>query len=311
MRITNGMIHDSYLRNLNNNMGNMVELQTQMSSGKRLNKLSDDPVDAVSVLQYRVKLYKGEQFKENVDMGLTRLEQTESSVMELNELIQSAYETTIELSNDFMTEEDKTAAAELIGQLRDHVMTIGNAQSGDKYIFGGFNTNKAPFSLDGSGNLLYNGLDMSDASNPSLIAEGGVSVQYEVGFNLKMDVAVNGTELIGTGDDSIYTILDNLYNALSADAGADELSGYADKLLAGQSRVLAVAADIGGRVNRLELIANRYEEDSLMYTDMKSKLEDVDQAEAIMNFKMAENVYTAVLQIGSKIIQPSLVDFLK
>ncbi len=311
MRITNGMIHDSYLRNLNNNMGNMVELQTQMSSGKRLNKLSDDPVDAVSVLQYRVKLYKGEQFKENVDMGLTRLEQTESSVMELNELIQSAYETTIELSNDFMTEEDKTAAAELIGQLRDHVITIGNAQSGDKYIFGGFNTNKAPFSLDGSGNLLYNGLDMSDASNPSLIAEGGVSVQYEVGFNLKMDVAVNGTELIGTGDDSIYTILDNLYNALSADAGADELSGYADKLLAGQSRVLAVAADIGGRVNRLELIANRYEEDSLMYTDMKSKLEDVDQAEAIMNFKMAENVYTAVLQIGSKIIQPSLVDFLK
>lgn len=311
MRITNGMIHDSYLRNLNNNMGNMVELQTQMSSGKRLNKLSDDPVDAVSVLQYRVKLYKGEQFKENVDIGLTRLEQTESSVMELNELIQSAYETTIEMSNDFMTEEDKTAAAELIGQLRDHVMTIGNAQSGDKYIFGGFNTNKAPFSLDGSGNLLYNGLDMSDASNPSLIAEGGVSVQYEVGFNLKMDVAVNGTELIGTGDDSIYTILDNLYNALSADAGADELSGYADKLLAGQSRVLAVAADIGGRVNRLELIANRYEEDSLMYTDMKSKLEDVDQAEAIMNFKMAENVYTAVLQIGSKIIQPSLVDFLK
>ncbi len=311
MRITNGMIHDSYLRNLNNNMGNMVELQTQMSSGKRLNKLSDDPVDAVSVLQYRVKLYKGEQFKENVDMGLTRLEQTESSVMELNELIQSAYETTIELSNGFMTEEDKTAAAELIGQLRDHVMTIGNAQSGDKYIFGGYNTNKAPFSLDGSGNLLYNGLDMSDASNPSLIAEGGVSVQYEVGFNLKMDVAVNGTELIGTGDDSIYTILDNLYNALSADAAAGELSGYTDKLLAGQSRVLAVAADIGGRVNRLELIANRYEEDNLMYTDMKSKLEDVDQAEAIMNFKMAENVYTAVLQIGSKIIQPSLVDFLK
>ncbi len=311
MRITNGMIHDNYLKNLNNNMSSMVDVQTQMSSGKRLNKLSDDPVDAVSVLQYRVKLYKGEQFIDNVNKGLTWLEQTESSVMELNEVLKSAYETTIELSNDYMTSEDKLAAAELIGQLRDHIVSIGNAQSGDKYIFGGYNTNKVPFSVDGSGKLLYNGLNLEDVTNPLLIAESGVSVEYEIGFNLKMDVAVNGTELIGMGEDSIYTILDNLYNALSSDAPADELSGYAGKLLAGQNRVLATAADIGGRVNRLELIANRYEEDSLMYSEMKSKLEDVDQAEAIMNFKMAEYVYSAALQIGSKIIQPSLVDFLK
>jgi flagellar hook-associated protein 3 FlgL len=121
---------------------------------------------------------------------------------------------------------------------------------------------------------------------------------------------VTGTELLGMGDDNIYTILDNLYNALMNDASAEELSPYIDQIKSRQSDVLSVAAQIGGRVNRLELIANRYEEDSLMYTDMKSKLEDVDQAEAVMNFKMAEYVYTAALQIGSKIIQPSLVDFL-
>lgn len=310
MRITNGMILDKYLKNINKNMASMVDLQTQVSTGKRLNKLSDNPVDAVSVMQYRVKLYKGAQYKENVERGLTMLEQTESSVMELNEIIKSAYETAINVSNDYMSEDDKAAAAALIGQLRDHVLTIGNAQSGDKYIFGGFNVNKAPFSLDGSGNVLYNGLDLTDETNPLLIAEDATSIEYEMGFDMKMSVTVTGTELVGMGDDNIYTILDNLYNALMNDASAEELSPYIDQIKSRQSDVLSVAAQIGGRVNRLELIANRYEEDSLMYTDMKSKLEDVDQAEAVMNFKMAEYVYTAALQIGSKIIQPSLVDFL-
>jgi len=302
---------DNYLKNLNKNMTSMTSLQYQMSTGKRLNKMSDDPVDAMSVMQYRVKLYKSEQYKENVDNGLTLLDQTESSAMELNKVLQSAYETALEAANDYVTDEDKTSAAALIGQLRDHILTIGNAQSGDQYIFGGYNTKKAPFSVDASGKPLYNGLDLTDDTNAALIAESDTSIQYEMGFNLKMSVSVNGAELLGTGDDNIYTVLDNLYNALNSDASAEEISGYADKLQDSQSHVLSVLADIGGRENRLELVSNRYDEDNLMYTDMKSKLEDVDQAEAIMNYKMSEYVYNAALQVGSEILQPSLVDFLK
>lgn len=311
MRITNGMVLDNYLKNLNKNMASMVSIENQVSTGKRLNKISDDPVDAVSVMQYRVKLYKSEQYQENVNNGLTWLDQTESSATELNEVLKSAYETAVEAANDYMSDDEKAAAAELIGQLRDHILTIGNAQSGDAYIFGGYNTNKAPFTLDGSGNILYNGLDLTDSTNASLIAEEATGIEYEVGFDIKMNISVNGAELLGTGDNNVYTVLDNLYNALNSDASADELSGYVDQLQDCQSHVLSVVADIGGRVNRLELISNRYDEDNLMYTDMKSKLEDVDQAEAIMNYKMAEYVYSAALQIGSEIIQPSLVDFLK
>jgi flagellar hook-associated protein 3 FlgL len=305
------MVMDNYLKNLNRNMTSMVDLEYQVSTGKRLNKMSDDPTDAMSVMQYRVKLYKSEQYQQNVDNGLTWLEQTESSAMELNEVLKSAYETALESANDYMTDEDKSASAKVIGQLRDHIMTIGNAQSGDQYVFGGYNTKTAPFTLDSSGTLLYNGLDLTDDTNPALVAESDTSIEYEMGFNLKMSVSVNGTELLGTGDDNIYTVLDNLYNALSSGASADEISGYAGQLQDSQSHVLSTLADIGGRVNRLELISNRYDEDNLMYTEMKSKLEDVDQAEAIMNYKMSEYVYNAALQIGSEILQPSLVDFLK
>jgi len=305
------MMQDNYLKCLSRNMGKMVSLQYQMATGKRLNKMSDDPVDAMSVMQFRVKLYKSERYRESVERGLTWLQQTESSVKELNEILKSAYETVIQISNDWLGDDDKNAAAELIGQLRDHVLTIGNAQSGTQYIFGGYNTKKAPFTVDSSGKLLYNGLDLMDAANPALIEESETNIEYEVGFNLRMNVSVNGVQLLGMGENNIYSVLDSLYNALKDGAPADELTAYAGKLQDAQSHVLAVLGDIGGRVNRLELIANRYDEDQLMYTDIKSKLEDVDQAEALMNFKMAEYVYNAALQVGSRIVQPSLVDFLK
>lgn len=311
MRITTGMMKDNYLKCLSRNMSTMVGLQYQMATGKRLNKMSDDPVDAMSLMQFRVKLYRNEQYRQSVESGLTWLQQTESSVSELNEVLKSAYEAVIQMSNDWLGDDDKDAAAELIGQLRDHVLTIGNAQSGTQYIFGGYNTKKTPFTVDSSGKLLYNGLDLMDDTNPALIEESKANIAYEVGFNLRMNVSVNGVQLLGMGEDNIYTVLDNLYNALESGAPADELTAYAGKLQDAQSHVLAVLGDIGGRVNRLELIFNRYEEDQLMYTDIKSKLEDVDQAEALMNFKMAEYVYNAALQVGSKIVQPSLVDFLK
>jgi len=305
------MMQDNYLKSLSRNMGKMINLQYQMASGKRLNRMSDNPVDSMSVMQFRAKIYKSERYQDSVQAGLTWLQQTESSVMELNKLLQTAYETVIQMSNDWLGDDDKQATAAMIGQLRDHVLTIGNAQTGSQYIFGGYNTKKTPFTVDDTGKILYNGLDLTDDTNPALIDESKVSIEYEVGHNLRMSVSVNGVQLLGMGDDNIYTILDNLYNALTGGATADELTVYAGKLQDAQSHVLSVLGDIGGRVNRLELIANRYEEDQLMYTDIKSKLEDVDQAEAIMNFKMAEYVYNAALQVGSKIVQPSLVDFLK
>jgi len=310
MRITNNMLKGNYLNNLNNNLEKVNRLQTQAATGKRITKMSDDPVGVISVLQCDAKLNRFDQYGENIDNAQSWLKQTETSVLELNDIIKQAYETAVEMSSAYLDDDDKLAAAELVGQLRDHVITIGNSQSGDKYIFGGFNVTKTPFGVDSSGNILYNGLDLSDETNADLIAENNCATTYEVGTELTMAFSINGSRLLGMGDDNIYAVLDGLYNALSTGESAEEISGYIEKLQGSQSHVLGLEAEIGGKVNRLELISNRYEEDILNYTDKKSSIEDIDEAEAILNHKMAENVYTAALQIGSYIILPSLVEFL-
>jgi flagellar hook-associated protein 3 FlgL len=312
MRVTNNMLLSNYLRNISSNLGTVGKMQQQMASGKRITKISDDPIGVISSMQVRVKLYKSEQYKKNVDRALTWLDETESSILELNEVIKTAYETVVGQATDTMDEEERSAAAQLIKQLRDHVVTIGNAKSNDKYIFGGYNVSNAPFEVDASGNIIYNNLDMNDSANAAALdAMAQESIRYSVGFNITMDVSTTGVELLGTGDNNIYKILDDLYNALESNTSNDGLTGFTAKLQNKQNDVLSIAAEIGGKVNRLELIQNRFEEDILTYTDRKSKIEDVDQAEAIMNYKMAQSVYEASLQIGSQIIQPSLVNFLK
>lgn len=311
MRVTNGMLLDNYLNNLYGNLNKMSKLQTQMASEKRIVKISDDPMGVISCMKYRVKLYKMDQYKSNVQNAQTWLTQTETSVLEMNEIVKSAYETTVHVANDYMSEDDKNAAAELIGQLRDHALTIGNSKIGDKFIFGGYNVTNQPFTVDASGNILYNGLDLTNDTDPNLIAENEQIIEYEIGNNMKTEVSITGSKLLGMGDNNIYTVLDDLYNALKADEPADVINDYVDKLQDCQSHLLGIEAEIGGKMNRLELVTNRYEDDILNYKEMKSNIEDVDLAEAVMNFEMAKAVYNSALQIGSEIIQPSLINFLK
>lgn len=311
MRVTNGMVMGNYLDNLYNNLSKMAKYQMQVATNKRITTISDDPIGVISSMETRTKLSRIQQYQTNVDSGVSWLKQAESNVLELNDVVKSAYETAVRMANDYLTPEDKQASGELIGQLREHVLMIANSKVGEKYIFSGYNGTTEPFTLDASGNILYNGLDLENDADPALLAEHKQKIEYEVGFSMKAEISVTGTKLLGMGEDNLYSVLDGLYNALQTNQPADEISKYIGKLQDCQSNLMEVEAELGGRINRLELINSRFEDDFLNYTELKSGIEDVDLAEATMQFKMAEAVYVASLQIGSRIVQPTLVDFLK
>jgi len=75
--------------------------------------------------------------------------------------------------------------------------------------------------------------------------------------------------------------------------------------------VLRLRADVGARINRLELTANRMMNDNTNFTRLMSENENVDMTDTIMNLKNEENVYRASLAGGARIIMPSLIDFLR
>jgi len=311
MRITNNMLTSNYSKNLNDNLTALTKYQSQLSSFNRITKLSDDPIGSMKSMKINATIYKTTQYKSVVSSAKTILKDTESALTDMNELISNAYVKATQASNSYLTPDEKTAIASYIGQLRDHAVTLANSKSGDQYIFGGYNTQQRPFSVDSNGKILYNGLDLSDAANPDLVAENGQALTYEIGFGLTAEVTMPGTKLMSTGEDNLYNVLDGFYNALMSDAGADELSVYVDKLQVAQGQILSLEAEVGGKTNRMDLINNRYADDLLNYKEVKSNIEDVDVAETTLQYQMSQAVYDAALAIGSNIIMPTLVDYLK
>ena len=310
MRITNNMLARNYTNNLNDNLTALTNYQSQLSSFKRITKLSDDPIGSLKSMKINNKLYKTEQYGNVVDSAQTILTDTESALFDLNDLLTNAYEKTVEASNAYLSSDEKISIAAYIGQLRDEVVSLANSTSGDQYIFGGYNTQQKPLTVDAGGAILYNGLDLSDDTSADLIAQNDQALSYEIGMGLSMEVTMPGTKLLGMGDENIYAELDGLYEALMNDASEDEISSYIASLQDAQSQVLALQAEVGGKISRLDLVANRYENDLLNFAEVKSEIEDIDVAEVTMQYETAMSVYKAALAIGSKIIMPTLVDYL-
>lgn len=184
-----------------------------------------------------------------------------------------------------------------IEQLKAQMIQVGNTQYNGRYIFAGFKTTTQPFSED---NNSYNG-------------DNGL-IEFEVGAGgNKIAVNVPGDKVFDvdlTGTSQLLVMMDNLKSALdSGDHQAvSNLIVDVDKQM---ENVLAVRAEVGAKSNRIDLIQNRLQDDNYNFTALLSKSEDADLAQVITNLKMDENVYRASLAAGARIMQPSLIDFLR
>ena len=147
---------------------------------------------------------------------------------------------------------------------------------------------------------------------------------FDVGTGVEMQVTMNGIDLLmfatpdtdpgGTGEMLIrnsWNVLQELYERTAAGEPAANISRMIAPLQGAQNHLLGKTAEIGGRVRRLELLEARYESDAINYERMRSDAEDADMAEVIMYFKMAEAVHQAALSAGARVIQPTLMDFLR
>jgi len=141
---------------------------------------------------------------------------------------------------------------------------------------------------------------------------------FDVGPSVSMPVTINGIDLVMfQGSDgktrNIFNVLHEIYQAASRvpAASAEELDRLIRPLQDAQNHLLTKVAELGGRTRRLDLLEARYEQDRLNFERMKSDAEDADVAEVIMQLRMAEAVMQSSMSAGARIIQPTLMDFLR
>jgi flagellar hook-associated protein 3 FlgL len=302
MRVTNSMLNNNLIRNTAQSYRRLEELQETLASGKRIQKPSDDPVGISYSMRYRSELSMNEQYESNVADGISWLEFTDKVLSQATGSLNRARELAVQGANDSNSINARKAIAKEIDQIMGHMLNLSNSQLNGRYIFNGEKTDVKPFET------------LDDTLNVS--ADLGV-IEYEIGRDVSVAINLNANEIFGvptggTGDgsDNVFQALKNLKDALNNDnsSGINQALGALDTRV---NAILEQQAEVGARMNRYDMAQTRIEDQTYNYSVLLSKTEDADLAKVIIDLKQQENIHKAALSTGARMIQPSLVDFLR
>jgi flagellar hook-associated protein 3 FlgL len=314
MRITNNMVSDRVISDLQARYAAMADTQLQISTGRSVNQPSDDPTAAA---QERLRLselsgIKGSQ--SSVASAQTALNASESGMEGVRSLLSRANELALAGANGSMSQADRVTIANEIDQLIKSAKDSMNTKVGDSYIFAGTKSDTAPYAgatgdayQGDSGALLRDGgASVLLQTNPSFVpVGGGASVP------LTADAVLgNGS---AAGDGRVLDALTQLSAHLRGGSAADLQAIQSTDLQAiktNQTAVSSAISAIGAMSNRATAAAGRLDDLEDTAKQTIDDLTGVDMAKALTDYSAQNAAYQASLKVGAQIIQPSLLQFL-
>ena len=282
------------MADLQKSMQRVEQSQTRVSSGRKINRPSDDPVGVERSLGYRKRLSEITQNLRNIDNALAHLNQTEAVLSEANNSFIRLKELTVQMASDTVSEKERANAAIEVENIKEHLLQLANTKLGGQYIFAGGKTSTRPFEQL-SGKIEYRG----DAT----IRQREIDVETTIPIN------VPGSQIFGTSTSGIFASLNELENALSGNnitsirKSLDDIDAHTETIITARSR-------IGSWTERAESTRDSLQEIELSVTKSLSQTEDIDLAEAMTELLSNDNAYKAALASTSLVIRPSLLDFL-
>lgn len=297
LRVTPGMMHTQLTRNLNRTLTDMARLQEQMTTGRKINRASDDPVGITYSLRYRTELSGNVQYQKNIDMALSWLDFNDTVLQQAQDVLKRLKELAVQGANGTNPDVALSNIADEVRQLKGQILDIANSKLNGKYVFNGEKTDEMPY---------------DPSVDPRTVSTDDGAIHYMVGVGVQLQINLSGSNVFGepAEADNIFAVLDNIINALQ-NGNHGGVSAEIPNIESRMDKILNQQAEIGARVNRVELMQNRLKDLELNLTDLQSKTEDADFEKLIIDAKINENIYQASLSVGARIITPSLVDFLK
>ncbi|MFH5778017.1 flagellar hook-associated protein FlgL [Heyndrickxia oleronia] len=298
MRVTQSMLSNNFLKHLSNNYDKMGKIQEQMNTQKKITRPSDDPVVAMKGVAYRTNLTEVQQFKRNFTEAHNWLDNTDAALDQAKKALERIRQLTVQASNGTLEENQRASIAEEVKQLKSQIADIANTQVGDKYIFNGTDTLNPPTSVDANGNIV---VKTPSNNNP---------VKLELANGVYIQVNSVNSDTNGIFNQELFDSMDKLITNLEAD-DQDALKQDLDNLDTHINNLVNERATVGARSNRIELMEDRIDQQEISVTKMMSKNEDADMEKVITDLITQEAVQRASLGVGARIIQPTLLDFLR
>ena len=331
MRITNQMMSKSFLRDLGRNQNYMKRINDQLTSGKEIRRPSDNPFKVARSMQMNRDIGANIQYNENIKDTTNWLDTTDTALEQLGNSFQRFRELMVSAGNAAYGSDEKKAIRDEMNEKVNEIAQILNSSFDGKYIFGGTKVSSKPIgssknvdtgnnyiSLSGkSGEVLeLHNLDESVQNQINMIGKKlnvevsqGVTMEYSVSaldllmFNNENGVSVNVMDLLKGITDDIASV--------NTDESSKITNEYLKTMDETITNLLKIRAEVGAKQNRMESAGNQNDEQNFNLKDILSQTEDIDFAEKNIEATVAQSIYMASLQVSAKIIQPSLLDFLR
>lgn len=280
MRISDTQFSQMMLQSLQSNNAGLGEVLQQMSTGKRLTKLSDAPIDSIKLLNLEREGQALDQYRNNISNVKTTLSSQETYLDAANESLKSMRALVLWGANESLSEDDRIGIVTELESLRDSLVSTFNAQ-------------------DEEGNYLFSG---TQTDQPSLVAAGSDYVingnndkrVVTVAKGVTMESNVTAGEILELGGDNIINRIDKVIAEFKQPTAAfhDEVNSALNAVDATLSNVLEAMTAIGGRQNNLDLLENSHSENKLFVDKVSGDLEALDYGEASVRL----NNYISALQ---------------
>lgn len=360
MRIADKMAFNQVNQNLSKNRTDMADLQNQAATQKRINKPSDDPLASTRVLGARTEERGNSQFIKNINNARSFLEFSDQSLSELTEILVRAKELAVSQANDASgNQESRMVTASEIEQIYNQSVQIGNRKLGERYVFGGYKTQTAPFNQFGEyagddgdmkiqiqkgsfiamnlpGNKIFLGQGLSEDGVVPSRHEAPTDVQELKQFQQEeverdernRQIEESYVETRGPASDrrqkmgdkqdpvtgrigiNLFTTLKNLETSLRTNdkEGIQEALDTMDQAI---SQVVLARSEVGARIMSVNSTMDSLQKAVVDNKVTASQLEDADVFQVVSDINKTDSTLKATLETSGKLIQPSLLDFLR
>lgn len=301
-RVTQRMLTSRSLGSVQTGLTRMSAAQEQLSTGKRINRPSDDPVGTTTALRARAGVAQQAQLQRNAQDGVAWLTTIDSAIQGAATQIQRAYTLAIQGANTASNGgAAENAIADEVDQIKQGILALANTSYLGRPVFGGTTTGTAAFAADATGTVSYAGTG----------DQPGGAVNRRVGAGTIVRVDSDGTKVFGADGANVFDHLDQLSSALrSSPPNSAQIQTSITDLQNDLARLSAAAADEGARMNQINQANNVASANQLAMQKTQSDVEDVDVAEATITLQTQSNAYQAALMAVAKTSQRSLLDFL-
>jgi flagellar hook-associated protein 3 FlgL len=292
-RVTQTMMSQQALTGLQSGLRRVSDVQEQLTTGRIINRPSDDPIGAAAAMKLRASLAAQQQYARNASDGLGWLEQIDGVLSSVTDQVRRGRELALQGANSgALGDQARQALAVEVEQVRAGLVGAANATYQGRPVFAGIAHVDQAY----------------DATGAWQGQAGDVVRQVADGVTVRVDLT--GPEAFGLDGDSVFDHLADLATALRAGDGAG-ISRAIDLLGTDGDRINSAHADVGTRSGRIDKAKVAAEDAHLTLTSSLSEIENTDLPKATVDLQLQQVAYQAALAATARVIQPSLQDFLR